>query len=138
MPYPKTLAIAALGAAALLVAAPARALPWRAFACRGDFDRFCKDVPRGGGRVLVCLQNHLADLSPDCREFVGSVKIPEGGTHGGLEFALAVHRGCGSEIGRFCGDVPIGAGKVVDCLQGHQAELSAGCKAALASPPKGD
>jgi Cysteine rich repeat len=34
--------------------------------CRGDYDRFCGDVTPGGGRILACLQNHAAQLSPAC------------------------------------------------------------------------
>jgi hypothetical protein len=138
MPNRRTLATAVLAVTALLLAAPVHALPWRALACRSDFDRFCRDVPRGGGRVLACLRQNLADLSPDCRQFVDSVKLPEGATHGGLEFALAVHRECSSEIDKYCADVPVGGGKILDCLEGHEAALSPACKGALQSAPKGE
>lgn len=34
--------------------------------CRADAERFCKDVKRGEGRILRCLQPHRAELSPAC------------------------------------------------------------------------
>ena len=36
-------------------------------ACRGDFFRFCRGIRLGGGRGLMCLREHAADLSPSCQ-----------------------------------------------------------------------
>lgn len=36
-------------------------------ACRADFGRLCSGVRPGGGRVLQCLDAHVAELSPACR-----------------------------------------------------------------------
>ena len=35
--------------------------------CKSDIEKFCKDTPHGGGKVKLCLQEHQADLSPDCK-----------------------------------------------------------------------
>jgi len=40
--------------------------------------------------------------------------------------------GCSKEIAGFCGDVPLGGGRVLSCLKAHEDELSMGCRAALA------
>jgi hypothetical protein len=45
----------------------ARAL---ALTCRADFTRFCSGVRPGGGRGLACLQQHLAELGPECRNAI--------------------------------------------------------------------
>jgi len=37
-------------------------------ACRGDVDRFCKDVQPGKGGIVRCLKGHEAELSPGCKE----------------------------------------------------------------------
>jgi hypothetical protein len=29
--------------------------------------KFCSDVPKGHGRVRACLEEHLDQLSPECR-----------------------------------------------------------------------
>jgi hypothetical protein len=36
--------------------------------CRADFDKLCAGVLPGGGRVLVCLQSHVVELTPRCRD----------------------------------------------------------------------
>jgi Cysteine rich repeat len=34
--------------------------------CRADRYRFCADVPPGGGRIIMCLAENAANVSPDC------------------------------------------------------------------------
>jgi hypothetical protein len=36
-------------------------------ACKGDFQKYCKGVKPGEGRVMFCLKEHEADLSDSCR-----------------------------------------------------------------------
>jgi Cysteine rich repeat len=38
--------------------------------CRADFTRFCSGVRPGGGRGLACLQQHLSELTPECRSAI--------------------------------------------------------------------
>jgi hypothetical protein len=40
-------------------------------ACEADAKRMCADIKPGGGRLLQCLHEHEADLTPVCREAVG-------------------------------------------------------------------
>jgi Cysteine rich repeat len=35
--------------------------------CGGDFQKFCANVPLGGGRGVACLREHASDLTPACR-----------------------------------------------------------------------
>lgn len=37
-------------------------------ACKADMEKNCKDVKPGGGRILQCLKQHEATLSPECKE----------------------------------------------------------------------
>ncbi len=37
-------------------------------ACAPDAAKLCKDVQRGGGRVIECLKSHQSELSPACSE----------------------------------------------------------------------
>ena len=39
--------------------------------------------------------------------------------------------GCSKEIATFCGDVPIGENRVLNCLTSHENQLSDGCDAAI-------
>ena len=40
--------------------------------CGGDFQKFCPNVPLGGGRGAACLREHGADLTSACREALTS------------------------------------------------------------------
>jgi hypothetical protein len=43
-------------------------------ACMGDYQKFCNGTPRGGGKILVCLDKQGAKLSPACRKVVDARK----------------------------------------------------------------
>ena len=36
-------------------------------ACKTDAEKLCKSVQPGGGRILGCLKQHQAELSPGCK-----------------------------------------------------------------------
>lgn len=42
-------------------------------ACKSDIERFCADVPRGGGKLASCMMDHKADLSPGCQSELKTV-----------------------------------------------------------------
>lgn len=37
-------------------------------ACKEDVQKNCKNVKRGGGRIVQCLKQHVDALSPECKE----------------------------------------------------------------------
>jgi hypothetical protein len=39
-------------------------------ACQADFQKFCKGVEPGGGRVIQCLAEHMSELTPECQKVV--------------------------------------------------------------------
>jgi Cysteine rich repeat len=41
-------------------------------ACRGDVETLCRGVEPRGGRIVACLRQHEAELSPGCK-----AEIPE-------------------------------------------------------------
>jgi hypothetical protein len=36
--------------------------------CRGDVQRLCAGLHPGGGRIIGCLRDHAADVSPGCQD----------------------------------------------------------------------
>jgi hypothetical protein len=43
-------------------------------ACRNDLAKYCKDVKRGGGRMVQCLKKHENELSAECKAQMTSAK----------------------------------------------------------------
>ncbi len=43
-------------------------------ACEPDMERFCWETPMGKGGLAKCLQQHSADLSPDCKAAIEKAK----------------------------------------------------------------
>ena len=37
-------------------------------ACMGDFEKYCKDVTPGGGRVIACLAKESDKITPACKK----------------------------------------------------------------------
>lgn len=50
-------------------------------------------------------------------------------TVGGASLSLAKSETCRPEMDKFCKDVAAGQGRILKCLQEHEAELSDACKA---------
>ena len=56
--------------APMAAAPPARP----AQACRADYREFCAGIRPGGGRAMMCLRRHAAELSPECQESLASLR----------------------------------------------------------------
>jgi hypothetical protein len=120
-------------------------------ACKPDAEKFCKDVHPGGGRIIACLKQHAADLSPECKAAGGKLREEHGGRghgdehqgkdqdgddRGGKDHGEGAGKGramaaCRADAQKLCADVRPGGGRIIDCLQQQQAQVSAGCAAAL-------
>ena len=94
--------------------------------CATDIQSLCAGVKPGGGRVLACLQSHVAagNLSVGCSTI--------------LSKAIWVARECAGDIRQFCPSATYE--NVGDCMRPHLGQASATCQSALAfiASPAGD
>ena len=94
--------------------------------CTTDIQSLCAGVKPGGGRILACLQSHVAagDLSVGCSTI--------------LSKAIWVSRECAADIHQFCPNATFG--NLSDCMQPHLGEVSGTCQSAIAyiASPAGD
>jgi len=86
-------------------------------ACKADYEKFCKDVKPGQGRIAQCMKQHEGEISLACKEQLEAEKERRG------DFIKA----CNPDAEKFCKDVKPGKGQIIRCLKQHQAELSADC-----------
>jgi Cysteine rich repeat len=122
--WKRMLAIAfASGAVGFLLSAPAAA---QERPCMDDLKKLCPDAKPGTKEALKCLQSHKEHLSDACKARVAKGKRRMG-------MAGKAREACRSDVEKFCKETPHGGGSVRDCLQQHQADLSAECNSALAA-----
>ena len=86
--------------------------------CAEEFERFCRDVPAGLGRMIICLAEHRQELSPACSEKVDK-------SIARLEQAK---QDCAADIAAFCPDIRPGGGRLVDCLKKQGDRLAPACR----------
>jgi len=98
--------------------------------CASDIEKFCSDVPMGGGRIQACLKEHEKELSSECTSHHENLAQEMG--------RLAAI--CRLDISRFCRGVSPGHGRVARCLERHRSDLSPVCSDHLREaehPPHG-
>jgi len=96
--------------------------------CQKELTTFCKAVTPGEGRVLACLYAFQDKLSPGC-EFAlyDSVSQLER-TVNTLGYVAAE---CHDDLKTNCSGVKPGEGRLLDCLDKNQEQVSARCKEAV-------
>jgi hypothetical protein len=91
--------------------------------CTEEIRTFCADVQPGGGRILQCLKANESKLSPAC---IGRVNDLQGTVSGPLG-------ACRDDWTALCYHPRAATSRqeMIQCLQAHQAKVSAGCQKAL-------
>lgn len=96
--------------------------------CQKELQGYCKDVTPGKGRVLACLYAHQDKLSGQCEYALYDVAAQ-------LERAVAaltyVANECSEDIQKNCQGVRVGGGKVLECLEKNEKDVSDRCNQAL-------
>jgi hypothetical protein len=86
--------------------------------CQEDAERLCKGVEPGQGRILQCLKQHEADLSPACKQKRDSFR----------ERMEEIRAACEDDVKKFCAGVQAGGGRIARCLKQHESDVSEGCR----------
>jgi hypothetical protein len=121
-------------------------------ACRSDFMARCAGVQPGGAEALQCLKRNEAQLSAGCRSAVAAIGggaapaagapaaagVPAVAPIGPLPTmrprdALAILQVCRAEAGTLCAGVPMGGGRILNCLAQNASSLSPQCYGALSA-----
>ena len=126
-------------------------------ACPADYQTYCSNVPTGGSASLACLKRNAQSLSEPCRQAVAAIGSPAGAapattapgtaapapaapaarTYGPpmspRQEAMLLRRACGMDYRTYCSEVPIGGGRVIECLRENGPSLSRQCRSALLS-----
>jgi len=93
--------------------------------CQADIQRLCSDVKPGGGRILHCLKAHEDAISPECKVYV-QAKAQQ------MQQKFKTWReACEQDVNRLCADVPMGEGRILNCLKANQDKVSPACRGQL-------
>jgi hypothetical protein len=131
----RKLAVLVAGAAVLL-AVGGRAAAEAPAGCAAEVQKFCPTIAPGGGHVLLCLQEHASQLSPECQQALQGAQRHAEKRRANRSAAGAWVSPCTGDIQKLCQGIPAGAGRIAECLGQHQAELSEGCRAAFGKAGK--
>ncbi len=133
-------------------------------ACRSDYQTYCSSVPTGGSAALACLQQNAQSVSAPCQQALGaasgsapaaqsqkpasaagapasnppaSASLPSPPPMSPRQEAMLLRRSCGPDYQAYCGDVPPGGGRIIECLRANGPSLSRQCRSALMSARQG-
>lgn len=91
--------------------------------CHQEAKAFCKD--KNGSEMFKCMKDNVSKLSPECQQKFAAKK----------EQMQEVREACKDDKEKFCKDVPLGDGKVMECMKKNMEQLSEGCKAQFNNAP---
>jgi Golgi apparatus protein 1 len=87
--------------------------------CAADAKKFCSDVKPGQGRIHDCMASHQAELSPACQARIKQAK----------ERLENLAKACKADAEKYCKGIRPGAGRILSCLKGREANLDPACAA---------
>lgn len=85
--------------------------------CKTDYEKFCKDIKPGQGRIAKCIAEHKDELSQSCKDHIETVS--------GIRRDF--QKSCKGDFNKFCYGEKPGAGRIITCLKQHESELSENC-----------
>jgi len=96
--------------------------------CKVEIEKYCSRVTPGQGRILSCLYAYQDKLSGKCEFALYDAAVQ-------LERAVAalsyVANECEDDLDKYCSEVPAGEGRLLNCLEKNDKQVSKRCKQAL-------
>lgn len=96
--------------------------------CKEELSTYCKDVTPGEGRILACLYAHEDKLTAKCEYalYDAAAQLER------VVMAMVYTANeCGDDLEKFCADVPMGEGRLIDCIKRNEKKVSKRCQNAL-------
>jgi len=113
---------------ALPVAAERNLVQTVADGCKTELETYCKNVTPGEGRILACLFAYQDKLSGKCEYALYDASVQ-------LERAVAalgyVVNECADDLDKHCSGVAAGEGRLLDCIEKNEKNVSSRCKDAM-------
>lgn len=96
--------------------------------CGADVKKFCSSVTPGEGRLFFCILAHEDKLSTKCDYalFEASRNLERA-----LDRVELAADACWNDIEKHCAGIPEGGGRIMQCLAGKKASVSAACRTAI-------
>ncbi|MGV7225041.1 MAG: cysteine rich repeat-containing protein [Nitrospinales bacterium] len=96
--------------------------------CKMEIEKYCSQVTPGQGRILACLYAHEDKLSAKCEYALYDAAAQ-------LERAVAalsyVANECNEDLEKYCESIEPGKGRLLECLDKHDKQVSKRCKQAI-------
>ncbi len=96
--------------------------------CKAELESYCKGVTPGEGRVLACLYAHGDKLSAKCEFALFDAAVLLDRAVSALAYAAYE---CEDDLEKYCADVPVGEGRLLDCITKNKKKVSKRCLDAL-------
>lgn len=96
--------------------------------CNKELSSFCKGVVPGEGRVLACLYAFENKVSDQCAVAVYDAAVELEKAIADMKYAAGQ---CMADLKKYCGNVKVGQGRGLACLQKNDKDVSQQCKDAL-------
>ena len=96
--------------------------------CATEIEQYCSQVTPGEGRMLACFFAHEDKLSGQCQYALYDASAQLERAVSALNYVAGQ---CEDDMMKFCPNVQLGEGRVLDCLAANKESVSAACNQAV-------